>query len=405
MNILFLTDNFPPETNAPASRTYEHAKEWVKSGAHVTVITTAPNFPNGKVHDGYKNDLYKIETMDGIKVIRVWTFITANQGFMLRTLDFISFMFSAIIASISQKKIDIIIGTSPQFFTALAACIISKLKRKPWIFEVRDLWPDSIVGLKYLKKGFLFKCLKKIEYFLYKDAKKIIVVTKSFKKILVENGIDKEKIKCITNGVDCNKFHPNKNSEELKNSLEISNNIVFGYIGTHGEAHGLETLLECAKKIQDNNAKVKFLFIGQGSKKKSLMLHAEANKLKNVIFLDSVSRDEIVNYWSVIDYSIIHLKKLEIFKTVIPSKIFESIAMQKPILIGVDGEAKEIIENNNLGLFFSPENVDELISKINFVLENPEEVKKFKINTEKIRFSYHRPNLAKKMLEIIERID
>lgn len=143
MKLLFLTDNFPPEVNAPASRTYAHCKEWVNNGVDVTVITCAPNFPQGKVYKGYKNKLYQTENMDGIKVIRVWTYITGNEGFIKRTLDYISFSVFAFGAGLFQK-FDLIVATSPQFFTALCGRTLSFWKRRPWVMEVRDLWPESI---------------------------------------------------------------------------------------------------------------------------------------------------------------------------------------------------------------------------------------------------------------------
>jgi len=168
MHILFLTDNFPPEVNAPASRTYEHSREWVKSGEQVTIITCAPNFPKGKVFSGYKNKLWQTEVIDGIKVIRVWTYITANEGFFKRTLDYVSFMISAVIASFFVKKVDIVIGTSPQFFTVCAAYLVGLFKRKPWVFELRDLWPETINTVSAIKSRKLLFFLERIELFLYR---------------------------------------------------------------------------------------------------------------------------------------------------------------------------------------------------------------------------------------------
>ena len=164
IKILFITDNFPPEFNAPATRVYEHAKEWVKEGACVTVVTCFPNFPQGKVFKGYKNKLYQIETIDGIKVIRVWSYITANRGTIKRTLDFLSFAFSSFIAGLFVKT-DIIIATSPQFFTTWSAYLLSKLKRKPWVFELRDLWPESIKAVGAIKSDRLLEFLEKWKFF------------------------------------------------------------------------------------------------------------------------------------------------------------------------------------------------------------------------------------------------
>src|SRR5260221_2199014 len=202
MHILFLTDNFPPETNAPASRTYEHANRWVAAGHRVTLVTTAPNFPGGRIFKGYRNHLWHRETMDGIEVIRLWTYITANEGFLRRTLDYVSFMAAAIIATPFLPRPDVIVATSPQFFTACAAYVMSRLKRKPWVFEVRDLWPDSIVAVGAMRESTAIRLLKRLEYFLYRRAAAIVSVTASFKSVLASNGIPPEKVRIVRNGAD-----------------------------------------------------------------------------------------------------------------------------------------------------------------------------------------------------------
>ena len=185
MHILFLTDNFPPEVNAPASRTFEHCREWVRLGEQVTVITCAPNFPKGTVFPGYQNRLWQVEMLDGIRVIRVWSYITANEGFVRRSLDYMSFMVSATIASLFVKKVDVVIGTSPQFFTVCAAYVVGLFKRVPLVFELRDIWPESIKAVGSMNDGFLYRSLEKLELFLYKKASRIIALTQSFKKELV----------------------------------------------------------------------------------------------------------------------------------------------------------------------------------------------------------------------------
>ncbi len=218
MKILFITDNFYPEVNAPATRTLEHAKEWIAKGEEVTVLTTVPNFPHGKVYKGYKNRFYQVEYIEGIKVVRVWSYITANKGFAKRILDYLSFAFSAFIAGLFIKS-DLIIATSPQFFTTWAAYGISKIKRKPWVFELRDLWPESIKTVGAMKDGLAIRILEKIELGLYKDATKVIAVTDSFKENLVQRGIDPQKISVVTNGANLNLFKPIPKNKELLEAL------------------------------------------------------------------------------------------------------------------------------------------------------------------------------------------
>jgi len=259
MKILFLTDNFIPEVNAPANRTYEHCLEWLEKGAEVTVITCAPNFPQGKVYEGYKNKIYQKETIQGIKVIRVWSYITSNKGFTKRILDYISYAFMGFWASLFVKT-DLIVATSPQFFTAVAGYFSSVFKRRPWVMEVRDLWPESIKAVNALKAdSFVITWLEKLELFLYRKAKKVIVVTDAFKKNLVDRNIPAEKIEVIKNGVNATKFFPVEPNKDLIASLGLQDKFVIGYLGTHGMAHKLDFILNSVGEVDSN---VHFLFIG-----------------------------------------------------------------------------------------------------------------------------------------------
>ena len=227
MKILFLTDNFYPEVNAPASRTYEHAREWVKAGHEVTVITCVPNFPKGKVFDGYKNKLWQKEAIDGIEVIRVWSYIAANKGFVRRTLDFISFSVTSFLAGLFVKA-DVIVATSPQFFTALSGRTLSFWKRVPWIMEVRDLWPESIKTVGAMKDNLFIRYFEWEEMRCYRSAKTIVVVTDSFKRTLTARGIDEAKIKVVKNGVDKEMFKPVPKDEALIGELGLEGKKIIG---------------------------------------------------------------------------------------------------------------------------------------------------------------------------------
>ena len=316
MKILFLTDNFPPEVNAPATRTFEHCLEWVNQGEDVTVITCVPNFPQGKVYKGYKNKLYQEEVVKGIKVIRVWTYIAENKGFFKRTLDYISFSISSFITGIFVQA-DIIIATSPQFFTALSGRTLSFWKRTPWVMEVRDLWPESIKTVGVMKDNLFIKYFEWQEKRCYKSATKIIVVTKAFKKEIIKKGTAQSKIEVITNGANLSFYEPVEKNKGLLKKLNLDGKKVLGYIGTHGMAHKLDFILNCAKKMEHLN--IHFLFIGSGSEKENLLQKSQVENITNVTMLDSVPKDELIEYLSLLDIAIINLKKDKLFKTVIPS--------------------------------------------------------------------------------------
>jgi len=400
MKILFITDNFPPEVNAPATRTYEHTKEWIKDkDVEVTIITCIPNFPHGRVYDDYKNKFYQMEYIDGIKVIRVWSYITSNSGFIKRVLDYISFGVMAFFVGLFQKH-DVVIATSPQFFTTWAAWGISKIKRKPWIFELRDLWPESIKTVGAMKQGKVIDTLERIELGLYRSCDKVIAVTDAFKTNLINRGIDSKKIEVITNGSNIELFYPREKDTELLNRLNLNSKFIVGYIGTHGMAHSLDFIMNSIAKIDD---KIHFLFIGDGAMKKTIVEIANTLDLENVTFLDPISKNEVPKYLSIVDVSLAPLQKKDNFKTVIPSKIFEASAMQKPTLLGVQGQAQEIIEMYNAGICFEPENEQDFLDRL-IELRNKAVYQSCQNGCIKLAKDYDRKILATKMLKIIRKI-
>lgn len=299
-------------------------------------------------------------------------------------------------------KTDMIIATSPQFFTTWSASVLSKFKRVPWIFEVRDLWPASIVSVGAMKAGLIINILEKIELSLYRDSKKVIVVTDCFKEDLVHRGIESEKISVITNGSNLELFYPREKDQDLLKTLHLEDKFVVGYIGTHGMAHSLDFIVTSISKIADKD--IHFLFIGNGVMKHTIMKMSENLKLDNVTFLDSVSKDIISKYISIVDVSLAPLKKDDNFKMVIPSKIFEASAMLKPTLLGVEGQAKRIIERYSAGLYFEPENESDFLEKLSMLKNNKEFYEKCQEGCQKLAHDFNRKILADKMLNIIKSV-
>ena len=403
MHILFLTDNFPPEVNAPASRTHEHCREWVKAGHQVTVITTAPNFPTGRVFAGFRNRLYAREELDGIQVVRVWTYITANEGFLKRSLDYISFAVAAVLAGLFTRRFDVVVGTSPQFFTACAAWFLGFLRRRPFVFELRDLWPESIRAVGVMKSGRVLDLLEKVELFLYRRASAVVSVTHAFKADLSRRGIGASKIHVVTNGADLTHFRPRPRDAVLEAQLGLAGKFVIGYVGTHGMAHALGTVLDAAKMVQ-NQAKgdrLRFVLLGDGAQKSALKARAADMGLGSVIFIDTVPKAEVARYWSLLDVSIVHLKREPLFATVIPSKLFECMAMGIPVLHGVAGESAEIVLRDQVGEVFTPEDAGELAMASQRLVDDPSALATMSANGVKAARAYDRTVLAGRMLEIL----
>jgi len=401
MHILFLTDNFPPEVNAPASRTFEHCREWVKAGQQVTVITCAPNFPKGRIYQGYRNKLWQTEVMDGIRVIRVWTYITANEGFLKRSLDYFSYALSSFFAGLFVKS-DVIIATSPQLFTTFSAYAISKVKRRPWIFELRDLWPESIRTVGAIEHRRVLDFLEKIAIFMYHNCTRVVALTPAFKQKLLSMGIASAKVDVITNGANLDLFSPRQKDEELLKHFDLEGKFVAAYIGTHGMAHNLAFIVKSIASLQDKS--IHFLFVGDGAEKKNIVHLAADLAVSNVHFIDPVFKEQVARYLSLADVALVPLKNADTFKTVIPSKIFEAAAMGKPILLGVEGQAKEIVEEYRTGLCFEPENEKDFLDKLIRMKTDRELYQSLQQGCKKLVKAFDRKRLAEEMLEVIRKL-
>ncbi|HZV21150.1 MAG TPA: glycosyltransferase family 4 protein, partial [Hyphomicrobiales bacterium] len=337
MRILFCTHYFPPEVNAPASRTFEHCRAWARAGHKVTVLTCAPNHPNGRLYPGYRNSLFQRQTMDGIEIVRVWTFLAANDGFLLRILNYLSFFVSACIAIAILPKPDIFISTSPQFFCGLTGLFARRVRGFLWLLEIRDLWPESIVAVGAMRRGPLIRLLEWLEVYAYRQADHIVPVTDSFVKHIAERCKDLDKITVVKNGVNLDMFKSDAAAAmELRKALGLEGKFVAAYIGTHGKAHGLETLLAAAERLRDDT-EIAFLMVGDGAERERLLKLADERRLKNIHIIGQRPRSEMAAIWGAADASLILLRRKEAFKKVIPSKMFEAMAMARPIILGVEG--------------------------------------------------------------------
>jgi glycosyltransferase involved in cell wall biosynthesis len=359
MKILFLCHYFPPEGNAPASRTYENAKRWVRAGHEVTVITSAPNAPLGKVFHGYRNRPRQVEMVDGIRVVRVWTFIAANRGMLLRILNFLSYMFTATLAALLEKRPDVMVATSPQFFCGWAGVLVHWLRGWPFVLEIRDIWPESITTVGAMKKGRIIRLLERMELAMYRAADHIVAVGKGYRDNLLGKGVAAEKVSVVYNGVDVEMFKPGPKDPSFLRRFGLEGKKVCGYIGTVGMAHGLEVMLDAAERTRD--LPWVYLVVGDGARSEALREEARARGLDNVVFTGRRSKAEMPAAWASLDICLIHLRKSELFQTVIPSKMFEAMGMGIPILMGVQGEALEIVREAGAGIAVEPDNPESLI--------------------------------------------
>ena len=362
VRILFLSDNFPPERNAPATRVYERACYWAADGHRVTVITCAPNFPDGKVFPGYRNR-GGVEMRDGIRVVRVRTFITANSGFFLRTVDFVSYMFAAIFAGLREEKPDLVAATSPQFFAAVGGWILGRLRSVPFVFELGDLWPASIGAVGASRSRALLAFLERVELFLYRKSAAVVALTNRFRDDLVRRGISPGHVTVVRNGVDLPRYTPRSRDAALAREWGLEGRFVVGYLGTHGMAHGLTNVLDAAERLHDPG--VAFLLVGGGVERDALVREAARRGLSNVIFRPAQDKAEMPRIWSLCDVALVHLKNDPVFATVIPSKIFEAMGMGLPVLlVAPSGEARDVVEEAGAGLLVPAGVPDTLVGAV-----------------------------------------
>ncbi|MGE0132659.1 MAG: glycosyltransferase family 4 protein [Blastocatellales bacterium] len=406
MKITFLCQYFPPEMGAPSARTFEHARHWASLGQDVTVITGFPNHPTGVIRPEYRGYFVKRENVEGIDLLRTWVYVAANKGFTKRVLNFLSFFFSALIlGSALTRRPDVVVGTSPQFFCAVAAYCLSVIKRAPFVFEVRDIWPQSAIELGALKNRLLIRLLEAIEAYLYRRAALIVPVAESTRRYLIGKGVPAEKIVIVPNGVDAKYLASARVApEELRKELGLEGKFIVSYIGTHGMSHALETTLQAAKELEGDHA-IHFLFVGEGAEKEKLKRLASELKLSNITFINEQPRERLLSFYRASDVSVVPLKRLPIFKKVLPSKLFELMGAGCPVICSVEGEAAALVTAAESGLCIEPENIDALVEAVNRLRGDQELRARMSDNGRSfVKTRYLRSALAEKYLSALEAI-
>jgi glycosyltransferase involved in cell wall biosynthesis len=354
VRILFLTHYFPPEVNAPATRTLEHCRQWVEAGHEVHVITCIPSHPAGKPFAGYRARWYQYENVDGIHTHRVWTYLAANRGVVRRSLNYLSFVPTAVHRAWRLGRFDVVLGTSPQFFCAVAAWASARLRGTPWIFELRDLWPESIAAVGAMRRSAALRVMERLELRLYEDAAAVACVSRAFMRNLASRGIDEAKLEYVPNGI-LPEFWSSGAREQARIDLGLSaDEILVSYVGTVGMAHGLGSVIDAASALRRRVPRVRFLIAGAGAQLHDVQRTAAERGLDNVTFTGLVGRDRVPSLLAASDVMLVTLTAADVFKTVLPSKMFEAMAAERPVVLAVDGEARELLERSGGGVACPP---------------------------------------------------
>jgi glycosyltransferase involved in cell wall biosynthesis len=409
LKILFYCHYFPPEVNAPATRTYEHCRRWVELGHDVTVVTCAPNCPDGVVFEGYKNRIFRqIEMVDGIRVVRVWTYVAANSGTIPRIANYVSYQISAMVATLRLARPDIVIATSPQFFCGWAGVWASRMKRCHFLLEIRDIWPESIAAVGAMKKGLATRFLEWLEIRMYRSATHIVAVGTGYRDKVLEKVPDMEgKITVITNGVDAGLYIPAEPDQDFLSKHGFSGKFVCSYVGTIGMAHGLAVVVKAAKELKKiQRTDIVFLIVGDGAEREKLQQMAKDEGVADLIaFTGLLGKQDMPKVLASSDCCLVHLRGTELFGTVIPSKIFETMAMQRPIIMGVKGPAREIVQSAGGGVAMEPDNELELASRLIELADNPEKTRQMgKGAREYVMTHFNRDGLASRFESLLREI-
>ena len=378
--ILFLTQYFPPEIGAPQNRLYSLSTQMQEKGMEVTVLTAMPNYPKMEIMNGYRNRYYLYEELNGLKIHRTFIFVRKSKSLILRLLNYFSFVLTSLFVGLFKiENQDFILCESPPLFLGITALILAREKRAKLIFNVSDLWPESAEKLGLVTNKFLLNISTKLEEHIYKNS---FLITGQTQGIInnIRSRFPYKNLFWLKNGVNIEQFNNlNESNWRIENNFSEDDFLIL-YAGILGYAQGLEIILSAAKILRENK-KIKFLLIGDGPKKNKLYNIKNQLHLENVLFFEPVAKSKMPSITTSINVSVIPLKNLDLFKGAIPSKIFEILASKKPILLGVEGEAKDLfITHGKCGLAFTPEDSNDLVKNILTLYHSPELVKLYGIN-------------------------
>jgi glycosyltransferase involved in cell wall biosynthesis len=411
VKILYVSQYFPPEMGAPAARAPELAQHWTQAGHQVSVLTGFPNHPTGVVPPEWRARLRRLvyrENVGRVNVFRTWLWPLPNRKAHERMRNYVSFLFSAALRGLTLPRPDVIIATSPQLLVGLAGWWIAFARQIHFVFEVRDLWPESLAAVGVGgEDSLLYHALGAVAKFLYQRADLIVVVAPAFKSHLIEHWrVPADKIAVVENGVETDLFvaQPESIDQAVRQQLRAEGKFLVCYVGTMGNAHGLETLLDAASQLQHQSPDVLFLLVGEGAEKARIKALAQTRGLTNLNFLDQQPRERIPAFISASDACLVLLKKTDVFKTVIPTKMLEFMACARPVILGVDGQARKIMEEAGAGLVIEPENAGALVGAIQELAANPElRIMLGQKGREHILRHFSRSQTADKYVQILER--
>ncbi len=399
MNILYITQYFYPEIGATQNRALEMASHLVACGHHVTILTEFPNHPSGIIPKRYRFKLFERGRYRGIEVIRSFVKASPKKNFVNRILFYLSFMISSIVAGmkLKNKKYDIVYATSPPLFVGLSGYVIARLRKVKFVFEVRDLWLESAVVMGELRNRRAIQLSEWIERICYKSASKIVVVTQGIRDRLIQRNVDPNRLSIVPNGANVDIFRFSADNDPFKKELGCQGKFIILYAGIIGLAQGIANLAEVVRRLKENKD-IFFLFMGEGPLKRDLLRLQESYELDNLRIIGQVPRKEVFRYTAAADVCLVPLRKGNIFKSALPSKMFDAWACGRPIILTVDGEAREHLNKADAGIYVDAEDHRGIKKAIIHLSNNPDLCQKYGRNGRKyVEKHFSRKIMAQKL--------
>lgn len=413
MRILLIHQYFLEPDDGGGSRFNEMTRRWTEQGHEISVLAGMMHANGSEKRAEYKGKFFKRKQHGQVEVLRSHVSESYNSGFLGRLWGYFSFVFSSIYVGLfkAKGKYDVILVTSPPLFVGITAYILSIFKRIPYVFEVRDLWPESAIDTGVVTNKWIIKFAYWFESFIYKKAKLINVLTPAFRETLVnEKNIPKEKVILVPNGSDFtiadNIEESDFDAEAFRKDLNWSEKFVIVYIGAHGVANHLIQMVEAAYQLKDVDPRFHFVLIGDGMDKKNLLAKAEEYQLNNIEFIDPVAKSEVFKYIYAADLGASVLKKVKTFTTIYSNKTFDYMSCKKPVLLAIDGVSRKLINDAKCGFYVEPENIESWVSNLKEIIELPKEqlVKMGNNGCEYAKANFDRRNLADYYIEEISKV-
>lgn len=373
MKILFLTPYYPPEVGAPQARIYEMGQRLEALGHDVTVLTTFPNYPSGVVPQEWRGHFFWRGADQNVEIVRVWTWAVPNSGFYKRLVSQLSFVLFSSLAGFFLPRADVIIVESPPLFNGIGGMVLGFVKRTPYLFNVADLWPESAVQLGMLNNPTLIRMARWLEQLIYRAAAKVVAVTPGTKDTIVRDGTPAEKVAVIPNAVDTTFFSPAIDGRAMRERMGVSaDKFMVLYAGTMGISQQLTSILQTAAIFQrESDTRIHFVLAGDGAEREMLVAQAQEMNLGNVTFLPPFPKDAMPEVLNAADAIIVSLRGVELFKRVLPTKLFEAMACEKPVVLAGQGEVADLVRKSGAGICVAPGNSQEIHDGILEVMRDP----------------------------------